>query len=156
MALAALLISLAGLAVAGLSARYAYSQVKELRRQFNESGPVVDVSSSFAFPVGRGSWPMQVSVTVTNKGRIGTTIKNWGFVTLDDQGTDIGAIFGTMHTLDFPQESVPRPLAAHDSFTWYFNRNSLESAVRDQRGKLHPFADLGDGSRVLGDRIVFK
>ena len=55
MALAALIVALIGVAVAGLSARYARSQVRELRRQFDESGPIITVTSGFAIPVGAGN-----------------------------------------------------------------------------------------------------
>ena len=93
---------------------------------------------------------------MTNSGRSATTIKNWGFLLKDRQGAELGLVFGAMHRHDFPQEAVPRPLDANDSVTWYFNRDGLKSTVMVRDGTLLPFADLGDGSRVTADPVIFK
>ncbi len=93
---------------------------------------------------------------MTNSGRSATTIKNWGFLLKDRQGAELGLVFCAMHRHDFPQEAVPRPLDANDSVTWYFNRDGLKSTVMVRDGTLLPFADLGDGSRVTADPVIFK
>ena len=156
MAMAALVIAVCAAVAAGGSAWYARSQVREMRRQFSESGPVVEVDSAFAYPVGgAAAWPAQRSIVVRNKGRGTAVIKGWGFTGYIASGSAIGDIAGPMHRLDFPQDPVPRGLNGQDSVTWYFNKDLLVAGLRQRAAAtVAPFADLGDGSRVYGPKVT--
>jgi len=52
--LTSLLISITAVAVSGASAWYSHSQIVEMRRQFEQSGPRVEVSSNVGVPMNLG------------------------------------------------------------------------------------------------------
>jgi hypothetical protein len=158
MATASLIIAGLALLAAVGSVVYARAQVGELRRQFEQSGPVIEVRASHGIPVLDGVPDADhpaVIVTVTNSGRGEATVKDWGF-TIGSPGPGSADTFSAL----IPWKSgpsVPYRLAGADQVAWYAARSPLrEAAAEGGTDRVTPFASLGDGRRVYGDPFVFK
>jgi len=153
--LTSLLISITAVAVSGASAWYSHSQIVEMRRQFEQSGPRVEVSSNVGVPMNLGTSRVQSGVTATNKGRGSASIQNWGFM-MDSLEGDGGLIFGSMYSIAFGPK-VPCTIEGLSSESWFMDRAGLREAVANCKGtNVRPFVDLGDGQRIQGATIEVK
>lgn len=156
MAIVSLIVAVIAVGVAAASAWYSHSQVAEMRRQFEQSGPLIEVTSSTGIPIGLGTNRLQTGVTVTNKGRGDANIRNWGF-TMTCPGEKQGClILGTMYPLSFGP-TIPHVVSGLDEATWFMDRDGLREAIAQKGGSnVRPFVNLGDGTQVLGPEIKFK
>lgn len=56
-AVTSVIVAVIAVLVAAASAWYSHSQVAEMRRQFEQSGPLIEVTTSTGIPVGLGTGP---------------------------------------------------------------------------------------------------
>lgn len=151
MAIAALAISIVAALAAGASALYIRAQVKEMRRQFELTGPIIEVSGSVGLPIGDApAWIGTLrSVKVTNKGRGEAVVQSWGFG-LEGPGGKVGVIAGPIEPTKIGPD-LPHTVKGLDTAIWNIDQDSLERrASRDGYETMRPFVDLGDGTRVQG------
>lgn len=155
MAIISLVIAVIAVGAAAASAWYSHSQVAEMRRQFEQSGPLIAVTSSTGIPVNLGTERLQTGVTATNSGRGDANIRNWGF-TVDVPGGKGGLIFGGMSGQTLGPK-LPCVLAGLNSETWFIDREGLRQAVAEKGGtNVRPFVDLGNGTRIHGPAMDLK
>lgn len=156
MGLASLVVAIFAVGAAAASAWYSHSQVGEMRRQFEKSGPVVEVSSSVGIPIGLDTDRLQAGVTATNTGRGDANVRNWGF-TMECPGEKQGGlIIGSMYPYSLGP-TTPHVVAGLDEATWFMDRDGLRQAITEKGGyNVRPFVRLGDGSQVLGPVIAFS
>jgi hypothetical protein len=151
MAIAALVISIVAALAAGASALYIRAQVKEMRRQFELTGPIIEVSGHVGLPIGDApAWLGTLrSVKVTNKGRGEAVVQGWGFG-VEGPGGKVGVINGPLQPSKIGPD-LPHTVKGLDSAIWNLDQDFLERrASRDGYETLRPFVDLGDGTRVEG------
>ena len=77
--IAALIVSVPAVVVAAASAVFTRSQVVQMRRQFEQEGPIIKMSASIGFPLALPTDRVQACVTATNTGRGQVRVQGWGF-----------------------------------------------------------------------------
>jgi|GEM_PF-4567969 len=161
MDIASLVIAIVASIAAAASVVYSRLQVREMgrqlaetKRQFELSGPMIEVEAKVGIPFGPvGTSAIQLGVKVTNRGRGASSIQSWGFSVDDGEGKPIGDVIGPLQvgTIGPP---MPHLLQGLHSESWMMDRELLREGVLAKSGRfVRPFADLGDGTRVTGERL---
>jgi hypothetical protein len=156
MGLTSLIVAVVAVVVAAASAFFAQRQVKamkdqvrEMQRQFDESGPRVeleDVSAKYRAENPEAGMP--VLLTLTNRGRGTARVKRLRFSMYKGELLVTGTVF-----LDLPESMIkPEPpfdLLGLDKIEWGINWEWLCGQGRTHGfDRLRPEIELGDGTKV--------